>query len=80
MQLEDATGKKLPAKVVFSEAIKFIKSDMLEISERRLGNIEIKDEEIKWVLTVPAIWNDAAKQFMREAAEQVRVAVPIICG
>jgi molecular chaperone DnaK (HSP70) len=23
---------------------------------------------IRWVITVPAIWSDAAKQFMREAA------------
>jgi hypothetical protein len=27
--------------------------------------------DIRWVLTVPAIWNDGAKQFMREAAEKV---------
>lgn len=73
MQLEDATGKTLPAKVVFAAAIKFIKSDMLEMSETRLGNIAINNEDIKWVLTVPAIWNDAAKQFMREAAEQVTI-------
>ena len=26
---------------------------------------------IKFVLTVPAIWNDRSKQFMREAAIQV---------
>jgi len=31
----------------------------------------IKPTEIGWVLTVPAIWSDAAKQFMREAAVQV---------
>ncbi|XP_063414965.1 heat shock 70 kDa protein 12A-like [Mytilus trossulus] len=28
----------------------------------------IKPQEIDWVLTVPAIWSDTAKQFMREAA------------
>ena len=26
-------------------------------------------KDIRWVLTVPAIWSDAAKQFMREAAQ-----------
>ena len=31
----------------------------------------IKPSEINWVLTVPAIWSDAAKQFMREAAVEV---------
>lgn len=28
-------------------------------------------DDILWVLTVPAIWSDQAKQFMREAAIQV---------
>lgn len=28
-------------------------------------------DDILWVLTVPAIWSDQAKQFMREAAMQV---------
>lgn len=32
---------------------------------------EIIETDIAWVLTVPAIWNDGAKQFMREAAEMV---------
>jgi len=31
----------------------------------------VKDTDYHWVLTVPAIWEDAAKQFMREAAEKV---------
>ena len=30
-----------------------------------------KLEYIRWVLTVPAIWSDPSKQFMREAAKQV---------
>lgn len=28
-------------------------------------------DDILWVLTVPAIWTDQAKQFMRDAAIQV---------
>ena len=28
----------------------------------------IKKEEIRWVLTVPAIWSDFAKRFMRDDA------------
>ena len=31
----------------------------------------MQDENIEWVLTVPAIWDDPAKQFMRKAAEKV---------
>ena len=31
----------------------------------------IKPHEIRWVLTVPAIWPESAKQFMRKSAEKV---------
>ena len=34
---------------------------------------EVDEKMIRWVLTVPAIWTDSAKQFMREAAFQVTV-------
>jgi hypothetical protein len=68
--LEDETGKRLPAKTVFSLAIEFLKEDLLENCQKQLADVLTKDY-IKWVLTVPAIWNDGAKQFMREAAEQV---------
>lgn len=33
----------------------------------------IKDDDIGWVITVPAIWNDTAKKFMRLAAKKVLV-------
>ena len=32
-----------------------------------------KASDIRWVLTVPAIWNDESKSFMREAAYRVRI-------
>ena len=31
----------------------------------------VLQEDIRWVVTVPAIWRQEAKQFMREAAYQV---------
>ena len=34
--------------------------------------------EVRWVITVPAIWRQQAKQFMREAAYQVFVIIIII--
>ncbi|CAG2232442.1 unnamed protein product [Mytilus edulis] len=34
-------------------------------------NVEMKD--ILWVLTVPAIWSDAAKRFMRNSAEKAGI-------
>ncbi|XP_060589192.1 heat shock 70 kDa protein 12A-like [Ruditapes philippinarum] len=71
--LEDETGKQLPAKTVFSLAIEFLKRDILEHCHKQILFV-LKEDDIKWVLTVPAIWNDGAKQFMREAAEQAGIA------
>ena len=33
------------------------------------------NRKIQWILTVPAIWSEAAKQIMREAATQVCMSV-----
>ena len=69
MELEDVTGKHLLAIDVFAMSIKALKSHMLEVLDKE-GNI-IKPQDIKWVLTVPAIWDDSAKLFMRKSAEKV---------
>ena len=56
---------------VFSEAINYLKNHLIDtLNERNAGN-DFSVSDIMWVLTVPAIWTDAAKQFMRRAAEKV---------
>ena len=50
---------------VFGESIRYLKDHALH----QLGGTF--DDDIQWVLTVPAIWDDSAKQFMRLAAEKV---------
>ena len=42
---------------------------MTTLDKRDTG---VQPNDIQWVLTVPAIWNDPAKQFMREAAQKVK--------
>ena len=54
---------------VFSSAIGYLKSHVLRACQQKTSGIDEKD--IHWVLTIPAIWDDVAKKFMREAAEQV---------
>ena len=39
---------------------------------QRTGDDNYNTDDIQWVLTVPAIWTPKAKQFMREAAYEVR--------
>ena len=36
-----------------------------------LYTVGVNMEDILWVLTVPAIWDDTAKMFMKEAAKLV---------
>ena len=56
---------------VFSISIEHLKNKLMkEMNQKLTGDILEKD--VDFVLTVPAIWGDAAKMFMREAAVQVR--------
>jgi molecular chaperone DnaK (HSP70) len=59
----------MPAMTIFTMSIKYLKQHFTEaLNKQKTG---IVDEDIQYVITVPAIWNDNAKQFMREAAENV---------
>ena len=69
LMLKDVRGKEMPAIKVFSESIKYLKDQLLDALAKKATTMTLED--IHWVLTVPAIWSDAAKQFMREAAIQV---------
>ena len=77
----------MSAMKVFSESIRYLKEHMIsecngehnitdsqklrhhDNGEKNLP--EVQEGDIFWVLTVPAIWDDTAKQFMREAAINV---------
>lgn len=61
----------MKAKTVFAHSIRFLKDEAVEIIRRETGDEGYKVEDIRWVLTVPAIWTPKAKQFMREAAYEV---------
>ncbi|XP_052071121.1 heat shock 70 kDa protein 12B-like [Mytilus californianus] len=70
-ELLDVGGKSISAKAVFSAAIGFLKDHFIQqMHWRKLGTVE---DDIFWVVSVPAIWNDSAKQFMRESAEKVGI-------
>ncbi|KAL3831483.1 hypothetical protein ACJMK2_023224 [Sinanodonta woodiana] len=71
MKLKDEQGHNMPAMKVFSEAIKYLKTTLLESLRQKIT--DIKDTDIHWVITVPAIWDDGAKQFMREAGKEAGI-------
>ncbi|KAK3085775.1 hypothetical protein FSP39_008563 [Pinctada imbricata] len=70
-QIKDESGKPLPAILVFSLSIKYLKDKFSEILEKQ--GLNIKEEEILWTLTVPAIWSESAKSFMRKAGVQAGI-------
>ncbi|XP_060066317.1 heat shock 70 kDa protein 12A-like [Ylistrum balloti] len=71
LKLKDAQDKRMSAMDIFSAAIGFLKGHFLSALENSIKGA--KEEDVHWVLTVPAIWSDAAKQFMREAAKQAHI-------
>ncbi|XP_062574079.1 heat shock 70 kDa protein 12A-like [Saccostrea cucullata] len=70
--ISDENGKEMLALDVFSSSISYLKNDMLEHCKNQLTGIG--ENDIRWVITVPAIWSEAAKSFMRKAAEKC------VCG
>lgn len=58
---------------ILSMFIRYLKDNLFKRLEQK--GITFRDQDILWVLTVPAIWSDAAKQFTKEAAEKIFVVV-----
>ncbi|XP_052271902.1 heat shock 70 kDa protein 12A-like [Dreissena polymorpha] len=70
--LDDEFGKSLKALTVFALSIRYMKEDLSSMSKNQVSGMN--QEDIHWVLTVPAIWNDSAKHFMRLAAEEAGIS------
>ena len=70
--VKDDEGREVPALDIFSMVIKYLKKHLLDTLETRGTGLDNND--IHWVLTVPAIWTEPAKQFMREAAEKAGIS------
>ena len=59
------SGKKVPLKIVIQKVLEEIKKLAIkQISQNRPG---FNDTKIKWVVTVPAIWDDRQKSIMMES-------------
>ncbi|NXK83914.1 HS12B protein, partial [Amazona guildingii] len=66
-ELEALNGKKAPALEVFAHALRFFRQHAVQELKEQCPSLPERDA-IRWVITVPAIWKQPAKQFMREAA------------
>ncbi|XP_069101466.1 heat shock 70 kDa protein 12A-like isoform X2 [Argopecten irradians] len=69
-KMKDVSGKEMSAVDVFAAGIKYLRDHFYSILSSRV----LRTKDTKWVLTVPAIWNEAAKQFMRQAAVQAGIS------
>lgn len=80
--IDDISGKPMSALKVFSLSIKYLKDHCVGVmKDRGILSSNPKDkpiitdpEEIKFVLTVPAIWTDRSKHFMRVSAVEAGIA------
>jgi len=51
---------------VFTMAIEFMREHLMRAVTNQVAGIQ--ETDVMFVITVPAIWTDASKQFMRKAA------------
>ena len=68
--IEDIMGKTLPAKNVFALSFEYLINETIQMGKDN-GREDLTVKDFHWALSVPAVWSDAAKQFMRLAAEEV---------
>ena len=70
--IKSTNGIVYPAFLVFVHALRYFRNHALQqLSDQSETAIWPKD--VRWVITVPAIWRGPAKQFMREAAHKVAI-------
>lgn len=67
MEIKDIQGRPVSAALVFSQMLLKLKERvMLEDLRNKYQN-----NEVTWVITIPAIWSDRAEDFMRTCAQRV---------
>ncbi|KAK3099987.1 hypothetical protein FSP39_013033 [Pinctada imbricata] len=69
--IKEKCGKEMEALNVFRHCVEYLKDSLFHQLEQIFPDVEMTD--LDFVLTVPAIWDDASQQFMREAANQAGI-------
>ncbi|CAG2193276.1 unnamed protein product [Mytilus edulis] len=75
--IEDSreAGNRMKAVDVFAAVIKYFKDNLLkDFTDRNDDKCYFTNNDIHWVITVPAIWDLKAKQFMKDAAEKAGIS------
>jgi len=66
----------MPLLDILAHTIKFLTNNCMKTLQLRVPDIQVSD--VFFVLTIPAIWSDQAKRFMRGAAIKV-IITECIC-
>jgi len=76
-------GREMPLTTVISETLRYIADKAMAKLKEQIG--KVVKSKIKWVMTVPALWSEEHKQFMRKACvdagivEQADSASLLLC-
>ncbi|XP_052002685.1 heat shock 70 kDa protein 12B-like [Xyrauchen texanus] len=74
-ELESVSGRRIRAIEVFAHALRFFREHALKEVKDQSSSV-LESNEVRWVITVPAVWRQPAKQFMREAAYLAGLVTP----
>ena len=66
-----ADGRELSLMTVISQTLKFIAEKAIEKLTEQVG--KVIPTKIRWLLTVPALWSEEHKQFMRKAGVEAGI-------
>ena len=64
-------GREMPLMTIIAETLRFISEKALHKLSEQVG--KVVKTKIKWVLTVPALWSEEHKQFMRRACVEAGI-------
>ena len=67
--MRTVNGRGMPIRSVFTFALKYFKDSAIQQYPKEFST-DVSGSNFEWVITVPAIWQEGAKQAMREAAHE----------
>ena len=71
-RVSDVSGKvTINAKKIITMGVRFLKGEIMKAINKEKTGAVVDENDVLFVLTVPALWDDRAKLLMREAAVEV---------
>jgi hypothetical protein len=72
LNVKSIDGGEMPLMTVIAESLRYISNRALSKLEEQIGK-GVNKNKIRWVLTVPALWSEEHKLFMRKAAVEAGI-------